>query len=55
MAFRTAFLFARITCKPLAGVASHGPVLVLTWDNKAPERPAEEVKPARTRKPRRGG
>ena len=50
-----AFLFARITCKPLAGVASHGQVLVLNWDNKSPERPAEEVKPARTRKSRRGG
>ena len=50
-----AFLFARITCKPLAGVASHGQVLVLNWDNKAPDRPAEEVKPARTRKSRRGG
>ena len=50
-----AFLFARITCKPLAGVTSHGQVLVLNWDNKAPERPAEDVKPARTRKPRRGG
>jgi hypothetical protein len=36
-------------------VASHGQVLVLDWDNKAPERPAEEVKPARTRKSRRGG
>jgi rod shape-determining protein MreC len=49
------FLFARITCKPLAGVASHGQVLVLNWDNKAPERPAEDVKPARARKSRRGG
>ena len=50
-----AFLFARITCKPSAGVASHGQVLVLNWDNKAPERPAEDTKPARVRKPRRGG
>jgi len=50
-----AFLFARITCKPLAGVASHGQVLVLNWDNKAPERPAEEAKTARVRKSRRGG
>ena len=50
-----AFLFARITCKPSAGVASHGQVLVLNWDNKAPERPAEDSKPARGWKPRRGG
>ena len=50
-----AYLFARITCKPLAGVASHGQVLVLNWEMKAPQRPAEEVKPARAKKPRRGG
>ena len=50
-----AFLFARITCKPSAGVASHGQVLVLKWDNKAPERPADEPKPVRAKKPRRGG
>lgn len=50
-----AFLFARITCKPLAGVASHRQVLVVNWVDKAPERPAEEPKPARGKKPRRGG
>jgi rod shape-determining protein MreC len=50
-----AYLFARITCRPLAGVASHGQVLVVNWENKAPARPAEDEKPVRTRKPRRGG
>ena len=49
-----AYLFARITCKPLAGVASHGQVLVLNWENKAPERPVEEEKPLRPKKSRRG-
>ena len=49
-----AFLFARITCKPSAGVESHGQVLVLNWENKAPARPAEDPPPARTKKPRRG-
>ena len=50
-----AYLFARITCKPLAGVASHSQVLVLNWENKAPERPVEPAKPARAKKSRRGG
>jgi rod shape-determining protein MreC len=49
-----AYLFAHITCKPLAGVTSHGQVLVLNWENKAPAQPAEDVKPARARKSRRG-
>jgi rod shape-determining protein MreC len=48
-----AYLFARITCKPLAGVASHGQVLVLNWENPVPPRPAEEQKPAPVKK-RRG-
>jgi len=34
-----AYLFARITCKPLAGVSSHAQVLVVNWENKVPERP----------------
>jgi rod shape-determining protein MreC len=34
-----AYLFARITGKPLAGVSSHAQVLVVNWENKAPERP----------------
>jgi rod shape-determining protein MreC len=49
-----AYLFARITCKPLAGVTSHGQVLVLNWESKAPAQPADEVKPARAKKSRRG-
>jgi rod shape-determining protein MreC len=49
-----AFLFARIICKPLAGVASHRQVLVLNWENKAPARPAEEPKMTRAKKSRRG-
>jgi rod shape-determining protein MreC len=49
-----AYLFARITGKPLAGVTSHGQVLVLTWEMKAPERPVEPAKPARAKKSRRG-
>ena len=49
-----AYLFARIVCKPLAGVTSHSQVLVLNWENKAPERPVDETKPARAKKSRRG-
>ncbi len=49
-----AYLFARITGKPLAGVASHSQVLVLNWENKLPERPVEEPKAPRPKKPRRG-
>jgi rod shape-determining protein MreC len=49
-----AYLFARITCKPLAGVASHTQVLVLNWENTAPLRPVEEEKPLRSKKSRRG-
>ncbi|MDB5810314.1 MAG: Cell shape-determining protein MreC [Betaproteobacteria bacterium] len=50
-----AYLFARITCKPLAGVTSHSQVLVLNWENKQPARPAEESKAApRAKKPRKG-
>ena len=50
-----AYLFARISCKPLAGVTSHSQVLVLNWENQLPERPAEETKAApRAKKPRRG-
>ena len=49
-----AYLFARITGKPVAGVASHGQVLILNRDLKVPERPPEEA-PARPKKPRRSG
>ncbi len=49
-----AYLFARITGKPVAGVASHGQVLILNRDLKVPERPPEAA-PARPKKPRRSG
>jgi len=50
-----AYPFARIACKALAGVASHGQVLILKWENKAPPQPVAEEQPARAKKPRRGG
>jgi len=49
-----AYLFARITGKPVAGVSSHGQVLILNRDVKVPERPADEEKAPRPKKPRRG-
>ena len=50
-----AYLFARISCKPLAGVTSHSQVLVLNWENKLPERPVDEPTAApRPKKSRRG-
>jgi len=47
-----AYLFAHITCKPLAGVASHTQLLIVNWENKAPERPAppEKSGPAKKRR-----
>jgi rod shape-determining protein MreC len=48
------YLFARIACRPLAGVDSRSQVLVLTWENKLPPRPAVEEKTVRTPRPRRG-
>ena len=45
-----AYLFARISCKPLAGVTSHNQVLIVNWENQAPALPAEAEKPARARK-----
>jgi len=47
-------LFARITGTPAGGVASHTRVLIVTEQREAPPRPAEEPKPARARKPRKG-
>jgi rod shape-determining protein MreC len=49
-----AYLFARIQCKPLAGVTNHSQVLVLNWENKLPERPVEEPKAVKPKKSRRG-
>lgn len=42
-----AFLFARILCKPLAGVNNHAQVLVVHAQQAVPERPVEEAKPVR--------
>ena len=54
-----AFLFARITCKPLAGVNSHRQVLIVHAQQPAAERPPEVEKPPppprATKKGRRGG
>ena len=48
-----AYMFARITCKPLAGVSSHTQVLVVNWGTGAPERPAQNEQAA-GKKRRRG-
>ena len=51
-----AFLFARIVCKPLAGVNHYKQVMVVTAQQNVPERPAEpEPVPRATKKGRRGG
>ena len=50
-----AYLFARITCKPLAGVSSHAQVLVVNWENKAPERPQAAEKSAGGKRGKKGG
>ena len=41
-----AFLFARITCRPIAGVNSHRQVLVVHAQQPVAERPVEEKPPA---------
>ena len=46
-------LFARITCAPIAGVASYTHVLVVAGNRELPPPPAEEPK-TRTRKPKKG-
>ena len=48
-----AFLFARIICKPLAGVTHHTQVLVVNAQKAVPERPVEEEKVERPA-PKRG-
>ena len=50
-----AYLFARITCKPLAGVASNAHVLIAAVEREIPERPPEEEKAVRPKKSRKGG
>ena len=47
-------LFARITCTPAAGVASHTQLLVVTESRELPPPPAEEPKQQRSRKSRKG-
>ena len=47
-------LFARITCTPLAGVANHSQVLIVTGKQELPQQPVEEPKSPRPRKSRKG-
>jgi rod shape-determining protein MreC len=47
-------LFARIACAPLAGVGSNTQVLIVEAQRALPERPADEPRPERAKKPRRG-
>lgn len=49
-----AFVFARITAKPLAGVASHRHVLVLSWRRDVAPPPAETKAQPKRRKGRKG-
>jgi rod shape-determining protein MreC len=51
-----AYLFARIFCRPLAGVNANAQVLVVGAARPIPERPPEETPPrVRQKKSRRGG
>jgi len=47
-------IFARITCTPLAGVANHTHLLVVSGSRELPPRPVGEKKKARGKKPRKG-
>lgn len=47
-------LFARITCTPVAGVASYAHVLIVRGTGNAPPRPLDEPKSTRPRKSRKG-
>ena len=49
-----AYLFARIECKPLAGVNSNTQVLIVDAERQLPDRPAIADKPAPSRKLRKG-
>ena len=46
-------LFARITCAPVGGVASHTHVLIVRGNREAPPRPANVKKPPRPKKSRK--
>jgi rod shape-determining protein MreC len=50
-----AYLFARITCRPLGGIGRNAHVLIVSAERQLPERPPEEEPPARPKKSRRGG
>lgn len=51
----TTMLFARIDCKPLAGVNRNTQLLIVNAARTLPERPVEQQdKPARGKKPRKG-
>jgi len=47
-------LFARITCAPVGGVASHTHVLIVRGNREAPPRPVDGQKPPRPKKSRKG-
>lgn len=47
-------LFARITCKPLAGVANRNQLLIVTGRPEVPPRPVEEEKSPRPKRSRKG-
>jgi rod shape-determining protein MreC len=49
-----AFLFARITCKPVGGVNHGAHVLIVSAERQVPPPPPEEEKRVRPRKPRKG-
>ena len=50
-----AFMFARITCKPIAGVAAYPHVLVLAWHREVPQAPEGEPEPSQKRRKGRKG
>jgi rod shape-determining protein MreC len=49
----SAYLFASITCRPLANINSNAQVLVVSAERQLPARPADDEKPVRARKPRK--
>lgn len=50
----TTLPFARIDCKPLAGVNSNTQLLIVNAQRTLPERPVDEEKSVRGKKPRKG-
>ncbi len=47
-------LFARVTCTPLAGVASYAHVLIVQGSRVLPARPADEDQPIRSKRAKKG-